>query len=107
MVANTIPTISALEAQAAANLFLSDNLPDRFCADDPSLDKSAALWRVPVILAYPFVGSIGEVGEIIVSASSEEILSHTPLNEMMARARPLYEPHSESIKAAFLRARNT
>lgn len=106
MVANTVPMISALEAQAAANLFLSDNLPDRFCADDPRLDKAARLWRVPVILAYPFIGSVGEVGEITVSALSEEILAHTPLDEMRSRGLSLYDHHREAIQTAFLQSRN-
>lgn len=106
MVANTVPTISALEAQAAANLFLSDHLPDRFLATDPRFEASANRWRVRVVLSYPFVGPVGEVGEIFVSQSSEEIISYTPLDEMRARARRLYEQHRESIEAAFLQTRN-
>lgn len=106
MVTNTVPVISALEAQAAANLFLSDNLPDRFCADHPRLDKAARLWRVPVILAYPFIGSVGEVGEITISSTSEDVVSHTPLDEMRSRALGLYEQHREAIQTAFLQSRN-
>ena len=107
MVTDLVTTITALEAQATANLFLSDHLPDRFCADDPRLDKSANVWRVPVILAYPFIGSVGEVGEIAVNASSEEIVSHTPLDEMKDRARVLYEQHREAIETSFSRAGNS
>ena len=107
MVANLIPKITALEAQAAANLFLFDHLPDRFCADDPRLDQAAKVWRVPVILAYPFIGSIGEVGEILVNCLSEEILSHTPFDEMKVRARRLYDQHREAIEAAFSQAGNS
>lgn len=99
MIAAQIKTLTALEAQAAANLFLSDHLPDRFCADDPRFDRSANVWRVPVVLAYPFVGSIGEVGEITVSTSSEDILWHTPLQEMRAAAQPLIELHRDEIEA--------
>jgi len=33
MAAKTIPHITALQAQAVANGFLSDHLPDRFTAD--------------------------------------------------------------------------
>ncbi|HMV82819.1 MAG TPA: hypothetical protein PKA34_06775 [Blastocatellia bacterium] len=91
--------LTAFEAQAAANLFLSDNLPDRFCADDPTLDNTANVWRVPVILAYPFIGSIGQVGEICVSTSSEQIISYTPLEEMRAAATPLIEQHRDAIEA--------
>lgn len=101
MIANIVPTLTALEAQAAANLFLSDNLPDRFCADDPRFDKALRAWRVAVILAYPFIGSVGEVGEIVVSPTSEDILSHTLLDEMRSRALSLYEQHREAIEAEF------
>ena len=106
MVANLHPKLTAFEAIAAANLFLSDHMPDRYCADDPRFDEAAQLWRVPVILAYLHVGSIGEVGEITVSAFSEEIISHTPFEEMKSRGLKLYEQHREEIEAAFSQARN-
>ena len=99
MVANTVPKTAALEAEAAASLFLGDHLPDRLTAGDPRLDAQAGAWRVPVLLAYPIIGVVGEVGEIIVSGQTEEILSHTPVDEMLARARALYEQHREQIEA--------
>jgi hypothetical protein len=99
MVANTVPKITALEAEAAASLFLSDHLPDRITVGDPQLDSQAGIWRVPVLLAYPIVGEVGEVGEVVVSGQAEEILSHTPVDEMLARARALYEQHREQIEA--------
>jgi hypothetical protein len=99
MVANTVPKITALEAEAAASLFLSDHLPDRITASDPHLDVNAGIWHVPVLLAYPIIGSVGEVGEIIVSGQTEEILSHTPVDEMLARARALYNQHCDQIEA--------
>ena len=99
MIANTVSKITALEAEAAASLFLSDHLPDRITAGDPQLDAQAGVWRIPVLLAYPIIGSVGEVGEIIVSGQTEEILSHTPVDEILARARALYEQHREQIEA--------
>lgn len=102
MVANTIPKVTALEAEAAASLFLSDHLPDRITAGDPQLDVNAGVWRVPVLLAYPVIGSVGEVGEIIVSGQTEEILSHTSVDKMLARARALYDQHREQIEAPVL-----
>ena len=95
------PQVTALQAQAAANLFLNDRLPDRFTADQPQLNPADALWHVPVILAYPFVGSIGEVGEILISADSEALVSHTPLEEMKERAQRLYDAHRDEIEATF------
>ncbi|OLE51631.1 MAG: hypothetical protein AUG51_22005 [Acidobacteria bacterium 13_1_20CM_3_53_8] len=102
MVANTVPKITALVAKAAASLFLCDHLPDRITAGDPQLDSQASVWHVPVLLAYPVIGSVGEVGEIIVSGQTEEILLHTPVDEMLARARALYEQHREQIEAPVL-----
>jgi hypothetical protein len=75
MVTNVVATITALEAQAAASLFLSENLPDRFLASSPKLDVATKVWRVPILLAYPFIGPVGQTGEILVNATSEEIVS--------------------------------
>lgn len=100
MVAQLNPKITAFEAQAAANGFLLDHLPDRYGAYDPRLESSGQVWRVSVHLTYPFIGSIGEVGEIRVSAFSEEIISFTPVAEMRERARKLYDQHQAAIEAA-------
>jgi hypothetical protein len=40
------------------------------------------------------------VGEIVVSASSEMVLSHTPIDDMLAAAGLLYEQHREKIEAS-------
>src|SRR5918912_2563485 len=98
MATKTAPNVTALEAQGAANLFLSDQLGDRFLAVRPQLDEGGDAWRVPVVLTYAVVGPVGEVGEIVVSAGSEEIISHTPIEEMKERARALYEQHREQIE---------
>ncbi|MDX2041737.1 MAG: hypothetical protein SF097_10820 [Acidobacteriota bacterium] len=99
--------ITAMEAQGAANGFLLDHLPDRFLAIEPHFDSSARAWRLPVVIAYPFIGPIGEVGEISVNVSDEAIISHTPFDEMMSRARILYDQHREAIETAFSQARNS
>lgn len=107
MVANLSPKLTAFEAQAAANGFLLDNLPDRYGAYEPRLSTHNQVWRVGVHLTYPVVGSVGEVGEIWISAFTGEVVSNTPLQEMRERARKLYEQHGEAIQAAFLQSRNT
>lgn len=107
MIASLLQPLTALEAHGAASMFLSDNMPDRFCATNPSFDKTGDYWRVRVILSYPLIGSVGEVGELIISPTSEEILSHTPLDEMWTRAHSLYEQHREAIEAAFLPSTNS
>ena len=55
--------ITALRAQAAANLFLSEHLPDRFTADQAQFNPQGGCWHVPVILAYPGVGALGGAGK--------------------------------------------
>jgi len=99
MSTKTTATITALEAQGVANLFLSDHLGDRFLAVRPQLDEGGDVWRVPVVLTYAIVGPVGEVGEVLVSAANEEVISHTPIKEMKERARALYERHREQIEA--------
>jgi hypothetical protein len=99
MATKTAPTVTALEAQGVANLFLSDHLGDRFLAVRPQLDEGGDVWRVPVVLTYAVVGPLGEVGEVIVSATSEEVVSHTPIEEMRERALALYEQRREQIEA--------
>jgi hypothetical protein len=106
MVPEVIPKLTAFEAQAAANGFLLDHMPDRYLAVEPRLDSAAQAWRVKVVLTYPFIGSIGEVGEIAIRESSEEVLSYTPLDEMRERGRQLYEQHREAIQTAFSQAGN-
>ncbi len=53
MTIHTAPRLTAMQAQAAANLFLNDHLPDRFTADQPQLKAAINVWQVPVILVYP------------------------------------------------------
>ncbi len=106
MFPQALPQLTAFEAEAAANGYLLDNLPDRFLAIEPKFDAAKRCWRIPVVISYLRIGPIGEVGEIYVSSSSEEIISATPLDEMKTRARVLYEQHREAIEAAFHRARN-
>lgn len=102
----TATKITAFEAEAEANHLLHGLVPDRLTAGSASFDPAINAWRVSVVLAYPFIGPIGEVGEVLVSASSE-IISHTPPDEMKTRARELYEQHREAIEAAFSQSRNS
>jgi hypothetical protein len=107
MITLVAPKVTALQAQATANLFLNDNLPDRFTCDQPRLSKAEDVWLVPVVLCYPFVGSIGQVGEVVVSVEEEKIISHTPLDEMKQKAIKLYEANRNEIEAAFSSTRNS
>jgi hypothetical protein len=102
MVAEILPKITAFDAQATANGFLLDHLPDRFCTDEPHFDDNEKLWRLTVVLAYPFIGPVGKVGEIAVSAYEEKVVSHTPFDEMKSRALQIYEQRRADIEAAFI-----
>ena len=94
------PTMTAIEAMATANLYLLDHVPDRLTADQPRFDEKAHVWRVPVILTYPTFGVLGQVGQVVVSAVNEDILSATPAAEMLAAAHLLVEPYRDAIEAA-------
>ena len=102
MAIDSAPKVTALQAQATANLFLSDHLPDRFTADQPQRNALDHVWHVPVVLAYPGVGVVGCVGEICIHTVSETIVSHTLLAEMKQAAQALYDVHRDAIEAAFL-----
>jgi hypothetical protein len=99
LIQGTPRTLTALEAQGIANEFLSDCLPDRFTADQPTWAESR--WRVPIILAYPIVGAIGEVGELFIDAVQSEVVSHTPLETMKQVGMKLYAARQDEIEAAF------
>lgn len=97
--------ISATTVQAVANLFLSDHLPDRFTADQPRFPvggKSEKFWEVPVILTFPKIGNLGQVGRILVSVDTEKILSYTPIAAMKQEGQKLYEINRDAIQAHFL-----
>jgi hypothetical protein len=102
MAIHMAPQVTALQAQAAANLFLNDHLPDRFTADQPRLDAADQVWHVPVMLAYPGVGALGCVGNVQIAATEAKVLAHTPLADMKQTAQNLYDTHRHAIEAAFL-----
>ncbi|HEU0186052.1 MAG TPA: hypothetical protein VFS27_12105 [Blastocatellia bacterium] len=97
----------AFEAEAIAGGYLLDYLPDRFGTGAPRYDKAAGVWRIPVILAYPRIGPVGEVGELTVGDLTKEVISHTPFEEMTTRALAIYEQRCEEIEAAFLQTRDS
>lgn len=97
MATSTRPSLTALQAQATANLVLSDHLPDRFTADQPWFDAPHACWHVPVILAYPGIGVLGTVGEIQVAAHTDTVLTHTPWEAMRHTAHTLYDAHRDAL----------
>jgi hypothetical protein len=97
----TVPQVTAQQAQAAVNQFISDYISDRFTADQAQLDLTDEVWQVPIILAYPMIGSLGQVGLVLVSTSSEAIISHTPFEQIKQTALKLYEANQDAIQTHF------
>jgi hypothetical protein len=92
--------VTALQAQALANDFLSDSLPDRFTANLAEwIDDK---WRISIILTYPHIGSLGEVGELRMDAETGTILSHTPLDRIKQIGLELYTANQDAIESSFL-----
>ena len=97
--------VMAQDAVRIASGWLWEHLPDRFGPSDPTLDDRGQLWRVPVVLAYPGL-TVGEVGEIVVDASSGEVVSHSDIAHIRAAGLKLGRTHRAKVRAAFLRTRN-
>jgi hypothetical protein len=92
--------ISEQDAVRIAGEWVRRHLPDRLCAGEPTLTTTGDLWRVPTLLAYPFL-PVGEVGEVCIAANSGEVLSHTSVKTMKANATRLGTEHRAEIEVAF------
>jgi hypothetical protein len=77
-----------------------------FCVGEPQHVVAQNAWRVPIMLAYPFM-VVGQVGEVWVDAVSGKVLRHTSLQTMRATARQLGTQHDAEIQAAFIQARDS
>ena len=93
-------------AQAIVNDWILNRLPDRFIALEPKRMAAGDIWCVPVGLAYPNIGIIGQVGEVLVSAFSGGVISATRPEEMKTIAMKCYADREDELKAAFLSTRN-
>lgn len=99
MATPTIPQTTALQAQAAANLFINEHLPDRFVADQAHFAESDGRWHVPIVLAYPNIGTLGQVGEVVIGEETAAIISHTPIAVIKEKATALYQTRRSDIEA--------
>lgn len=88
-------------AEIAANHFILEHLPDRFCAGVPNLVEFPfrAVWSVPIMLGYPKLGAIGYVGTVIVDSEIGTVAGWTPLEEVKKAARKIYEKRKADIEA--------
>jgi antitoxin (DNA-binding transcriptional repressor) of toxin-antitoxin stability system len=94
------PAISELDVMAVAADLLNDHLPDRYCAGAPQFDGKNSVWHVPVLLSYPIIGTLGQVGEITVNANADKVLTVTPIEEMKAAGSVLIEQNREKIETS-------
>jgi|GEM_PF-3728298 len=76
------------EIIAVAMEWITERLPDRYCAEDPHFDVRALSWRVPIVLSYP-TGEGGIVGELVVDARTHQINSHTAVDVIRDRGKRL------------------
>ncbi|MEM6598571.1 MAG: hypothetical protein AAF810_25690 [Cyanobacteria bacterium P01_D01_bin.36] len=90
--------VSASLAQTVVNDWLLKVLPDRFTALDPHLIAGGDIWFISVGLSYPRLGVIGEVGEVLVSAFSQGIISATRPEVMKCAGMSCYKEQEEAIK---------
>jgi len=96
-----VSVTTVLDARVVASQWLIEHLPDRFAAGIPEQDTAISAWRVPVWLSYPQLEPFGPVGELVIDTING-VRSHTPIAEMKAIARKLYESHREQIEAPIL-----
>ncbi len=76
------------EIVALAMAWITERLPDRYCAGEPRFDVRTLSWRVPVLLSYPS-GKGGEVGELVFDSRNQELSGHTSLEEIRDKGRKL------------------
>jgi hypothetical protein len=74
--------------QIAMGWMLYNDLPDRYCPQEPEVDPSTDHWRVPIDLVYS-TGEGGPVGELLIHKKTGLILSQTPIEEMRSKAMAL------------------
>lgn len=67
-----------------------NNLPDRYCPQEPELEEGGAHWRVPIYLVYT-TGEGGPVGELVIHAVTGEVIQHTPIDELRSHGLALAE----------------
>ncbi len=83
--------VSSEEAnQIAMGWTQYNDLPDRFCPQDPEIDPATGHWRVPLWLVYTG-GEGGPVGEIIIDSRNGKIIHHTPIEELYSKGKAIAE----------------
>ncbi|MEW5767289.1 MAG: hypothetical protein AB1797_06630 [bacterium] len=97
------PQIDSKQAFLTANQFVLSYLRDMFSAGFPTrvVFPTQSIWAVPVVLTYPKLGIVGEVGVVAVDAELGNVVGWTPFEEMERTAKELYEGKKREIEAVF------
>jgi hypothetical protein len=83
--------VSSQEAlQIAMGWLYLNGFPDRYCAQEPSLDPISEHWIVPVDLVYSN-GKRGSVGELAIDSKRGVITRHAPVDTMRTQGALLAE----------------
>ena len=60
-----------------------------------------SIWTVPIVLSYPKIGVLGEVGFVGVDGESGVVVGWTPVEEVEEVAEQMYKEKEDEIKALF------
>ncbi len=83
---------SAQAAQRIAHRFVADEISYMLRAGDPTLVAGERiLWRVPIILALPAHGSVGQVGAVDIDVESGRLQLSAEQIDVMRAARRNWE----------------
>ena len=98
-----IPQIDSKRAFLIANQFVLAHLRDRFSVGFPTrvVFPTRSIWAAPVVLTYPKLGIVGEVGIVAIDTELGNVVGWTPLEEMESTAKELYEGKKREVEAAF------
>lgn len=89
---------SAVAAQRLVRRFVADEISYMLRADSPVLVAATrVVWRVPIVLALPTYGAVGQVGSIDVDIETGSFLvTSSQITEIGLRAREIADRYSES-----------
>lgn len=94
---------AALQARRLANRWIHERLPtDCTCGEPRPLQ--ADTWTAPILLAHPGL-VVGQVGWLTIDLTTEQVIEHTPVTEIVAAGDHLVARYAEAIQTAYLHAR--
>jgi len=88
----TEPLISQVSADEANHMafgwLIANQMPDRFCPQEPELDSAAGCWHVPIFLVYSN-GEGGRVGELKIDLWTGGVIACPSVEEMYEQSTAL------------------